>query len=178
VSRIGKIPIPIPKDVKVKLIDSVLEIVGPRGRLTHRIPSEIQISIEPEQIVVTRPNNHRTARSLHGLSRVLIANMITGVTRGFEKRLEIQGIGYRADLQGNILRLTLGFSHPVLFSLPEGIKVEVEKQTNIKVGGIDKQLVGSVAAQIRSLKPPEPYKGKGIRYADEYVKLKVGKAKA
>jgi large subunit ribosomal protein L6 len=178
VSRIGKIPIPIPKDVKVKLIDSILEIVGPRGRLTHRIPSEIQISIKPEQIVVTRPNNHRTTRSLHGLSRVLIANMVTGVTRGFEKRLEIQGIGYRADLQGNIIRLTLGFSHPVLFHLPEGIKVEVEKQTNIKVGGIDKQLVGSVAAQIRSLKPPEPYKGKGIRYADEYVKLKVGKAKA
>ena len=177
-SRIGKIPIPIPKDVKVKLIDSILEIVGPRGRLTHRIPSEIQISIKPEQIVVTRPNNHRTTRSLHGLSRVLIANMVTGVTRGFEKRLEIQGIGYRADLQGNIIRLTLGFSHPVLFHLPEGIKVEVEKQTNIKVGGIDKQLVGSVAAQIRSLKPPEPYKGKGIRYADEYVKLKVGKAKA
>lgn len=177
-SRIGKIPIPIPKDVKVKLIDSILEVVGPRGRLTHRIPSEIQISIEPEQIVVTRPNNHRTTRSLHGLNRVLIANMITGVTSGFEKRLEIQGIGYRADLQGNILRLTLGFSHPVLFSLPEGIKVEVEKQTNIKVGGIDKQLVGSVAAQIRSLKPPEPYKGKGIRYAGEYVKLKVGKAKA
>ena len=177
-SRIGKIPIPIPKDVKVKLIDSILEVVGPRGRLTHRIPSEIQISIEPEQIVVTRPNNHRTTRSLHGLNRVLIANMITGVTSGFEKRLEIQGIGYRADLQGNILRLTLGFSHPVLFSLPEGIKVEVEKQTSIKVGGIDKQLVGSVAAQIRSLKPPEPYKGKGIRYADEYVKLKVGKTKA
>ena len=177
-SRIGKIPIPIPKDVKVKIIDSILEVVGPRGRLTHRIPSEIQISIKPEQIVVTRPNNHRTTRSLHGLSRVLIANMVTGVTRGFEKRLEIQGIGYRADLQGNIIRLTLGFSHPVLFHLPEGIKVEVEKQTNIKVGGIDKQLVGSVAAQIRSLKPPEPYKGKGIRYADEYVKLKVGKAKA
>ncbi len=177
-SRIGKIPIPIPKEVKVKLIDSILEVVGPMGRLTHRIPSEIQISIEPEQIVVTRPNDHRTTRSLHGLNRVLVANMITGVTRGFEKRLEIQGIGYRADLQGNILRLTLGFSHPVLFPLPEGIKVEVEKQTNIKVVGIDKQLVGSVAAQIRSLKPPEPYKGKGIRYADEYVKLKVGKTKA
>ncbi len=177
-SRIGKIPIPIPKDVRVKIIDSILEVVGPRGRLTHRIPSEIQISIEPEQIVVTRPNDHRTTRSLHGLSRVLVDNMITGVTRGFEKRLEIQGIGYRADLQGNILRLTLGFSHPVLFSLPEGIKVEVEKQTSIKVEGIDKQLVGSVAAQIRSLKPPEPYKGKGIRYADEYIKLKVGKAKA
>ncbi len=177
-SRIGKIPIPIPKDVRVKIIDSILEVVGPRGRLTHRIPSEIQISIEPEQIVVTRPNDHRTTRSLHGLSRVLVDNMITGVTRGFEKRLEIQGIGYRADLQGKTLRLTLGFSHPVLFSLPEGIKVEVEKQTSIKVEGIDKQLVGSVAAQIRSLKPPEPYKGKGIRYADEYVKLKVGKTKA
>ncbi|UCD71133.1 MAG: 50S ribosomal protein L6 [Syntrophobacterales bacterium] len=177
-SRIGKAPIPLPKDVEVKLTDAVLEVVGPRGQLTHRIPSEIQISIETEQIVVKRPNDHRTTRSLHGLTRVLIANMITGVTRGFEKRLEIQGIGYRAELRGNILRLTLGFSHPVLFHVPEGIKVEVEKQTNIKVEGIDKQLVGSVAAQIRSLKPPEPYKGKGIRYADEYVKLKVGKAKA
>jgi large subunit ribosomal protein L6 len=104
--------------------------------------------------------------------------MITGVTRGFEKRLEILGIGYRADLQGKVLRLSLGFSHPVLFPLPEGVKVEVERQTSIKVKGIDKQLVGSVAAQIRSLKPPEPYKGKGIRYTDEYVKLKVGKAKA
>jgi large subunit ribosomal protein L6 len=178
VSRIGKVPIPIPKDVKVKLTDSILEAVGPTGRLTHRIPPEIQISIEPEQIVVKRPNDHRTTRCLHGLTRALIANMITGVTQGFEKRLEIQGIGYRADLQGNALRLTLGFSHPVLFPLPEGVKVEVERQTSIKVKGIDKQLVGSVAAQIRSLKPPEPYKGKGIRYVGEYVKLKVGKTKA
>lgn len=177
-SRIGKIPIPIPKDVKVKLTDSILEAVGPTGRLTHRIPPEIQISIEPEQIVVKRPNDHRTTRCLHGLTRALIANMITGVTQGFEKRLEIQGIGYRADLQGNVLRLTLGFSHPVLFPLPEEVKVEVERQTSIKVKGIDKQLVGSVAAQIRSLKPPEPYKGKGIRYVGEYVKLKVGKTKA
>ena len=177
-SRIGKVPIPIPKDVKVKRTDSILEAVGPTGRLTHRIPPEIQISIEPEQIVVKRPNDHRTTRCLHGLTRALIANMITGVTQGFEKRLEIQGIGYRADLQGNVLRLTLGFSHPVLFPLPEGVKVEVERQTSIKVKGIDKQLVGSVAAQIRSLKPPEPYKGKGIRYVGEYVKLKVGKTKA
>ena len=177
-SRIGKVPISIPKDVKVKLTDSILEAVGPTGRLTHRIPPEIQISIEPEQIVVKRPNDHRTTRCLHGLTRALIANMITGVTQGFEKRLEIQGIGYRADLQGNVLRLTLGFSHPVLFPLPEGVKVEVERQTSIKVKGIDKQLVGSVAAQIRSLKPPEPYKGKGIRYVGEYVKLKVGKTKA
>ncbi len=177
-SRIGKVPIPIPKDVKVKLTDSILEAVGPTGRLTHRIPPEIQISIEPEQIVVKRPNDHRTTRCLHGLTRALIANMITGVTQGFEKRLEIQGIGYRADPQGNVLRLTLGFSHPVLFPLPEGVKVEVERQTSIKVKGIDKQLVGSVAAQIRSLKPPEPYKGKGIRYVGEYVKLKVGKTKA
>jgi len=178
VSRIGKVPISIPNEVKVKLTDSILEVVGPSGQLTHRIPSEIQISIEPEQILVKRPNDHRTTRSLHGLTRVLIANMITGVTQGFEKRLEIQGIGFRADLQGKVLRLTLGFSHPILFPLPEGVKVEVERQTSIKVKGIDKQLVGSVAAQIRSLKPPEPYKGKGIRYADEYVKLKVGKAKA
>jgi len=178
VSRVGKVPIPIPQDVKVKLTDSILEVTGPKGHLTHRIPPEIQISIEPEQIVVTRPNDHRTSRSLHGLTRVLIAHMVTGVTRGFEKKLEIQGIGYRADLQGNTLRFTLGFSHPVLFPVPEGIKVEVERQTTITVTGIDKQLVGSVAANIRSLRPPDPYKGKGIRYAGEYVRLKVGKAKA
>ncbi len=177
-SRVGKVPISIPKDVKVKLTDSILEVVGPKGQLTHRVPLEIQVSIEPEQIVVTRPDEQRMSRSLHGLTRVLIANMITGVTQGFEKRLEIQGIGYRADLQGNVLRLALGFSHPVLFPLPEGIKVEVERQTAITVKGIDKQLVGSVAAEIRSLRPPDPYKGKGIRYAGEYIKLKVGKAKA
>jgi large subunit ribosomal protein L6 len=162
----------------VKLTDSIFEVVGPGGQLTHRIPPEIEISIESEQIVVKRANDHRTTRSLHGLTRVLIANMVTGVTNGFEKVLEIQGVGYRADLQGKTLRLNLGFSHPILFPLPEGIKVEVERQTNIKVKGIDKQLVGSVAAKIRSFRPPDPYKGKGIRYADEYVKLKVGKAKA
>jgi large subunit ribosomal protein L6 len=173
-SRVGKVPIPIPKDVKVTLTDSILKVVGPKGQLSHLIPSEITVSIEPEQIVVKRPDDHRTTRSLHGLTRVLVANMITGVTQGFEKKLAIQGIGYRADLQGNTLRLALGFSHP----LPEGIKVEVERQTTIMVTGIDKQQVGSVAAKIRSFKPPDPYKGKGIRYANEYVKLKVGKAKA
>ena len=177
-SRVGKVPIPIPKDVKVKLTDSTLEVVGPGGRLTQQISPKIEVSIGSEQIEVRRPNDQRTSRSLHGLTRVLIANMVTGVTRGFEKVLEIQGIGYRAGLQGNTLRLNLGFSHPVLFQLPEGIKVEVERQTQIKVKGIDKQLVGSVAAKIRSFKPPDPYKGKGIRYAGEYVRLKVGKAKA
>jgi large subunit ribosomal protein L6 len=178
VSRVGKVPIPIPKDVKVKLTDSTLEVVGPGGRLTQQISPKIEVSISSEQIEVRRPNDQRTSRSLHGLTRVLIANMVTGVTQGFEKVLEIQGIGYRAGLQGNTLRLNLGFSHPVLFQLPEGIKVEVERQTQIKVKGIDKQLVGSVAAKIRSFKPPDPYKGKGIRYAGEYVRLKVGKAKA
>lgn len=177
-SRVGKVPIPIPKDVKVTLTDSILKVVGPRGQLNHQIPSEIAVSIEPEHLVVRRPDDHRTTRSLHGLTRVLVANMITGVTQGFEKKLGIQGIGYRAELQGDILRLTLGFSHPVLFPLPEGIKVEVDRQTTITVKGIDKQQVGSVAAKIRSFKPPDPYKGKGIRYANEYVKLKVGKTKA
>jgi large subunit ribosomal protein L6 len=177
-SRVGKVPIPIPKDVKITLTDSILKVVGPKGQLSHRIPSEIAVSIEPEQLMVKRPDDHRTTRSLHGLTRVLVANMITGVTQGFEKKLEIQGIGYRADLQGKTLRLTLGFSHPVLFPLPEGIKVEVDRQTSITVKGIDKQQVGSVAAKIRSFKPPDPYKGKGIRYANEYVRLKVGKAKA
>jgi large subunit ribosomal protein L6 len=177
-SRVGKVPIPIPKDVKVTLTDSILKVVGPKGQLNHRIPSEIAVSIEPEHLVVRRPDDHRTTRSLHGLTRVLVANMITGVTQGFEKKLGIQGIGYRAELQGDILRLTLGFSHPVLFPLPEGIKVEVDRQTTITVKGIDKQQVGSVAAKIRSFKPPDPYKGKGIRYANEYVKLKVGKTKA
>ena len=177
-SRVGKVPIPIPKDVKITLTDSIMKVVGPKGQLSHRIPSEIAVSIEPEQLMVKRPDDHRTTRSLHGLTRVLVANMITGVTQGFEKKLEIQGIGYRADLQGKTLRLALGFSHPVLFPLPEGIKVEVERQTTIMITGIDKQQVGSVAAKIRSFKPPDPYKGKGIRYANEYVRLKVGKAKA
>ena len=177
-SRVGKVPISIPKDVKITLTDSILKVVGPKGQLNHRIPLEIAVSIEPEQLMVKRPDDHRTTRSLHGLTRVLVANMITGVTQGFEKKLEIQGIGYRADLQGKTLRLTLGFSHPVLFPLPEGIKVEVDRQTSITIKGIDKQQVGSVAAKIRSFKPPDPYKGKGIRYANEYVRLKVGKAKA
>ena len=125
-SRVGKVPIPIPKDVKVKRTDSILEAVGPTGRLTHRIPPEIQISIEPEQIVVKRPNDHRTTRCLHGLTRALIANMITGVTQGFEKRLEIQGIGYRADLQGNVLRLTLGFHILYCFLYPKGLRLKLK----------------------------------------------------
>ena len=177
-SRVGKKPIPIPDQTKLLYQDGVLTVQGKKGTLSRSIHASIGLKIEDAVVEVTMNTDDRKSRALQGLTRSLVANMITGVTRGFERRLEIQGIGYRAEIQGNMLRLTLGFSHPILFPLPEGIKVEVEKQTNIKVEGIDKQLVGSVAAQIRSLKPPEPYKGKGIRYANEYVKLKVGKAKA
>jgi len=177
-SRIGKNPIPIPQGVEVKLDGSTLEVKGPKGSLTHIIPEGISLQIEDGIISVKRNGDAKRIRSLHGLTRTLIANMVTGVTQGFEKRLEIVGIGYRANLQARTLQLSLGYSHPVIYSIPENIEVVVERQTNITVKGIDKQHVGSVAAEIRSFKPPDPYKGKGIRYANEYVRLKVGKAKA
>lgn len=177
-SRIGKMPISFPKEVKVNFDGKKVEISGPKGQLTHQLPQGISISVDNEKIFVHRSNDERSLRALHGLTRSLIANMVTGVTQGFEKRLEIVGVGFRADSQGRDLKLSLGFSHPVLFNLPEGIKVEVEKQTLLTVKGIDKQLVGSVAAKLRSIKSPEPYKGKGIRYLGERIRKKVGKTKA
>jgi large subunit ribosomal protein L6 len=171
-------PVVFPKEVKVSCDLSKVEVRGPKGHLFHSLPQGISVSVDGEKILVHRENDYRTSRALQGLTRNLIANMVTGVTRGFEKRLEIIGIGFRADLQGKALKLSLGFSHPVLYPIPEGIRVEIEKQTQIAIKGIDKQQVGTVAAKLRSIKPPEPYKGKGIRYVGERVRKKVGKTKA
>ena len=177
-SRIGKMPIAVPKEVKISCDPSKVEVGGPKGNLSCSLPQGIGVAVDGGKISVQRPNDQSTSKALQGLTRSLIANMVTGVTQGFEKRLEIIGIGFRADLEGKNLKLTVGFSHPVLFPIPEGIKMEVEKQTLLIVRGIDKQLVGTVAAKIRSIKPPEPYKGKGIRYLGEYIRKKVGKTKA
>jgi large subunit ribosomal protein L6 len=177
-SRIGKMPVSLPKEVKVASDPSKVEVTGPKGLLTHLLPQGISISVDGEKILVQRANDQRTTKALQGLTRSLVANMVTGVTQGFEKKLEIVGVGFRADLQGGTLKLTLGYSHPVLYPLPKGIKVEVEKQTLLTVKGIDRQQVGTVAAQLRSIKPPEPYKGKGVKYFGERIRKKVGKTKA
>jgi large subunit ribosomal protein L6 len=177
-SRIGKQPISIPDSVEVRLKDDELHVKGPRGELSHRIPRGIQVSVEDGQILVQRESDHRQHRALHGLTRTLIANMVTGVTDGFKKRLEIVGVGYRADVEGGKLKLSLGFSHPVIYPIPADIKISVERNLIIEVEGIDKQRVGQVAAEIRGFRPPEPYKGKGIRYVGEKVRKKVGKGAA
>ncbi len=177
-SRIGKMPIVLPKEVKVSGDASRVEVAGPKGRLSYVLPQGIRLSADGGKVVVQRAQDDRASRALHGLARSLVANMVTGVTHGFEKRLEIVGVGFRGDLEKNALKLTLGFSHPILFPIPEGIRIEVEKQTLITVKGIDKQQVGTVAAKLRSIKPPEPYKGKGIRYFGEHIRKKVGKTKA
>jgi large subunit ribosomal protein L6 len=177
-SRIGKVPIPIPQGVEIKQAGSAVEVKGPKGVLSHSIPPGISLQVADGMIHVKRKGDAKRTRSLHGLTRTLVANMVTGVTQGFEKGLEIVGIGYRAGVGGKNLQLNLGYSHPVIYPIPEGIQVEVEKQNKITVKGIDKQKVGQVAAEIRSFRKPEPYKGKGIRYADEQVRRKAGKAKA
>jgi len=177
-SRIGRMPVPIPKEVKVASDASKVEVTGPKGLLAYLLPQGISISVDGGKILVHRANDQRTSKALQGLTRSLVTNMVTGVTKGFEKKLEIIGVGFRADLQGSTLRLTLGYSHPVLYPLPKGIKVEIEKQTLLTVKGIDRQQVGVVAAQLRSIKPPEPYKGKGVRYLGERIRKKVGKTKA
>ena len=177
-SRIGRMPIVLPKEVKIAWDPSKVEVTGPKGLLAYPLPPGISVSVDGGKILVHRPNDQRTSKALQGLTRSLIANMVSGVTQGFEKRLEIVGVGFRADLQGDTLKLTLGFSHPILYPVPKGIRVEVEKQTLLTVKGIDKQQVGIVVAQLRSIKPPEPYKGKGIRYLGERIRKKVGKTKA
>jgi large subunit ribosomal protein L6 len=174
-SRIGKQPIPVPEGVEVAIAPELVRVKGPRGELQERVARDIDVKQENGQIVVTRPTDRGEHRALHGLTRSLIANMVEGVTGGFEKRLEIQGVGYRAQLQGRRLVLSLGYSHPVEVEAPEGIEFEVPQPTRIVVRGISKQIVGEVAANIRKKRPPEPYKGKGIRYEGEYVARKVGK---
>ncbi|MDD3631153.1 MAG: 50S ribosomal protein L6 [Atribacterota bacterium] len=177
-SRIGKLPIVIPEGVLVEIDNRTIKVKKDNHELTHQLPPGIKIKIEEQRIIIDRLNNMRLYRSLHGLTRSLIFNMVKGVSEGFEKVLEINGVGYRADLKGKDLELNLGFSHPIKIEAPEGIEFIVEKQKTIKVKGADKQLVGKIASEIRSLKKPEPYKGKGIKYIDEYIRRKVGKAGA
>jgi large subunit ribosomal protein L6 len=174
-SRIGKKPITIPSGVEVTITPGTVKVKGPKGELSERINPEITVSQDDGTVTVTRPTDRGPHRALHGLTRSLVANMVTGVTEGFEKRLEIQGVGYRATMKGKDLEMQLGFSHPVSVKAPDGIEFEVPQPTQIVVRGISKQVVGETAAQIRKWRPPEPYKGKGIRYADEYVQRKVGK---
>jgi large subunit ribosomal protein L6 len=174
-SRIGKAPIPVPAGVTVTLDGSTIHITGPRGALSQQLPRDIVVTPNDGEIVVTRPTERGEHRALHGLTRTLVANMVTGVTDGYEKRLEITGVGYRAALKGSSLEVQVGFSHPVTFDAPTGITFEVPAPTQIAVKGIDKQQVGEIAARIRRTRPPEPYKGKGIRYAGEQVRRKMGK---
>ncbi len=175
-SRIGKLPVVIPDGVDVKVENNLVMAKGPMGTESVQIREEIEIKIEGKEIILTRKNDDRKSRSLHGLSRTLVQNVVTGVKEGFTKKLEIQGVGYRAQMQGNAINLQLGYSHPVIVEPPEGIKIAVEANTKITVTGSNKQMVGDVAAQIRSKRPPEVYKGKGVRYEGEYVRRKAGKA--
>lgn len=177
-SRIGKKSISIPAGVKIEIKDGAIFIEGPKGKLSRTLSSRVAIEIKDSVLTVKRNADTKLDRSHHGLYRALIANMIKGVTEGYVKELEILGVGFKAQAQGNALTMQLGFSHPVNFPIPEGIKIETPKATQIVISGIDKERVGEIAAEIRMFYPPEPYKGKGVRYAGEYVKKKVGKAQA
>ena len=174
-SRIGRQPIPVPTGVTVAIEPNSVRVNGPKGELSERIHKDIEVKQDGEQLLVTRPTDRGEHRALHGLTRSLVANMVQGVTAGYEKRLEIQGVGYRAALRGRDLELALGYSHPVSIKAPEGIEFEVPQPTRIVVKGASKQQVGEIAAIIRKQRKPEPYKGKGIRYEGEYVARKVGK---
>lgn len=177
-SRIGKLPVLIPEGVEIEFNNRIFKVKKDKQELSHLIPPGIKVDIEDKRVIISRLSDLRTHRSLHGLTRSLLFNMVKGVSEGFEKVLEINGVGYRADMKGADLELSLGYSHPIKVVAPEGIEFLVEKQKTIKIKGSDKQLVGKVAAEIRSLKKPEPYKGKGIKYADEHIRRKVGKAGA
>lgn len=177
-SRIGKKPIPFPDQVKVEITGGNIAVEGPKGKLSLRLSPAMVVRVEDRQLHCVRPSDHKLHRSLHGLTRTLIANMIEGVTKGFEKKLEMVGVGYRASVQGRNLSLMLGYSHPLVFPLPDGINVSVESQNLLTVSGADKQQVGEVAAKIRSLRLPEPYKGKGVKYTGERIRRKAGKAGA
>lgn len=175
-SRIGKLPVTLPADVKVTLDGQSITVNGPKGTLSRDLHERMVIAQQDGKVTVTRPTEGKKDIALHGLTRALINNMVVGVSNGFQKSLEINGVGYRAEVSGTTLTLALGYSHPVVYEIPEGLTVEVEKQTKLTVKGIDKQLVGAAAAKIRSFRKPEPYKGKGIKYADERILRKAGKA--
>lgn len=177
-SRIGRKPIEIPKGITVTMKDGIVTAKGPKGELTEKVHPDISVEVKDGQVLVTRKSDEGKYRALHGLWRALIQNMITGVTLGYSRKLEIVGVGYRAEMKGLRLQLLLGYSHPILFAAPEGIKIEAPTQTSIIISGVHKQLVGLVAAKIRSFRPPEPYKGKGVKYEGEYIRRKAGKAAA
>lgn len=177
-SRIGKKPVTFPQNVKISESAGIVKVEGPKGTLSSKLPEGITMKLGEGNLVIERKSDDRVVRSYHGLARTLIGNMVTGVSAGFAKSLEISGVGYRAEIDGSNLKLALGFSSPVQYVIPNGIDVKVEKQTGIVVSGIDKQLVGKVAAEIRALKKPEPYKGKGIKYTGEHVRRKAGKSAA
>ena len=176
-SRIGKKPIPVPTGVKVAVNEHAVSVEGPKGKLSQAIPAGLSVTMDANVLTVERSSEQRTVRALHGLIRSLLANMVHGVTKGFERKLTLVGVGYRAQAQGDKLNLSLGFSHPVVHQMPEGVKAETPSQTEIVIKGIDKQKVGQTAAEVRGYRPPEPYKGKGVRYADEVVILKETKKK-
>ncbi len=174
-SRVGRQPITIPSGVQVTLKENRISIKGTKGQMDLDIPVPITVKQDSKTILVERPNDERQNKALHGTSRALIANMITGVSQGFERKLEINGVGYRANAQGSTLNLELGYSHPIKYELPKGITAEVEKNVNITLRGINKQVLGEAAAKVRSFRPPEPYKGKGVKYVEEHIRRKVGK---
>jgi large subunit ribosomal protein L6 len=177
-SRIGRLPVPVPSGVQVSVANGSVEVQGPKGRIAHEVHPAIRVHVKDGKVFCERPTDQKPHRALHGLTRALIANMIRGVTQGFEKKLELQGVGYRAQVQGQVLTLSLGYTNPVVYVLPRDIKATVENQTVITVSGIDRQRVGEIAAKIRGLRPPEPYKGKGVRYVGERIRRKAGKAGA
>jgi large subunit ribosomal protein L6 len=178
VSRIGRKPIPIPKGIKVTVDGNAVSVTGPKGNLKTEVNKSISVALENNELIVKRSSEEKKYKALHGLWRALIANMITGVVEGYQKKLEIVGVGYKAEAKGKGIQLALGYSHPILFLPPSGIKLEVPVPTNIVITGIDKQLVGQVAAKLRSFRPPEPYKGKGVKYEGEYIRRKAGKTAA
>ncbi|MGE3308507.1 MAG: 50S ribosomal protein L6 [Limisphaerales bacterium] len=174
-SRIGKLPVVIPAKVKVNVAGNAVKIEGPKGRLEFVLPSRTTVEVKDNQLLVKRPDDSAKAKAYHGLARAVLNNMVQGVVEGFSKKLEIQGVGFKAALQGKVLNLSLGYSHPINYPIPDQIKVTVEENTKISIEGPDRQVVGRVAAEIRSFYPPEPYKGKGVRYAGEQVRRKEGK---
>jgi large subunit ribosomal protein L6 len=174
-SRIGRQPVNIPQGVKVQIDGAEVRAEGPKGKLMQPVPTGLSATLENNQLVISRSGDDRKIRALHGLARALVANMVAGVKDGFERRLEIVGIGYRAQIQGRAIQLALGYSHPVIFPLPEGVTAEIERQVSITLRGADKALLGQTAARLRALRKPDPYKGKGIKYANEVIRRKVGK---
>jgi large subunit ribosomal protein L6 len=175
-SRVGKLPIPIPAGVRIQQEGNRVIVQGPKGTLEHPCAAEVAVAIADGRLEVRRKDDSRRARELHGLTRRLIANLVTGVSQGFTRVLEIHGVGYRAEVRGNAIHLALGFSHPIVFQLPQGVQAKVDRQTVITLESSDKHLIGQTAAMIRELRPPEPYKGKGVKYAEEQIRRKAGKA--